>query len=446
MNTIQTEVPKNPVPLNHPALRKHPSKLFVETTTRCNLGCFMCVKQSGECCIAEGDLPAELFAALDPAFPHLEALILNGIGEPLLNPRLEEYIRRARERMPEKGWVGFQSNALLLNEDRARSLVEAGLGRICLSVDAVSPEIFREVREGGEITAVERAMAALEGAKKEFGSSNLEVGVEFVLMRRNFRELPIALRWAAARGARFALVTHVLPYDESHAREAAYETCTDLSIDLFRRWRRKAEDAGVNISRYFQVLWKYSKTPEERKIVQLVEQMKTEATGRGIYLDLKKLFALDVSWLGEVQEVFAEAREIAAEHGMDLRLPEVVLKGDRRCEFIEEGGAFVSWEGGVHPCYFLWHRYNCFASGWTQMVQPRVFGHLAKQGILELWNSDGFREFRSNVLGYDYPSCAGCSLAPCDYVQTEAFEQDCHINKEPCGSCLWCTGLFQCLR
>jgi hypothetical protein len=30
-------------------------------------------------------------------------------------------------------------------------------------------------------------------------------------------------------------------------------------------------------------------------------------------------------------------------------------------------------------------------------------------------------------------------------VQTEHFEQDCHIKNEPCGSCLWCTGLFQCL-
>ena len=169
MKMTQTEIWKSPVPSDHPALRKHPSKLFVETTTRCNLGCFMCVKQSDECCIAEGDLPEELFAALDPAFPHLEALILNGIGEPLLNPRLEEHIRRARERMPDTGWIGFQSNALLLNENRARSLVKAGLGRICLSVDAVSPEIFREVREGGEITAVEGAMTALERAKKEFG-------------------------------------------------------------------------------------------------------------------------------------------------------------------------------------------------------------------------------------------------------------------------------------
>ena len=30
-----------------PALREHPSKLFVETTSRCNLNCVMCMKQNG---------------------------------------------------------------------------------------------------------------------------------------------------------------------------------------------------------------------------------------------------------------------------------------------------------------------------------------------------------------------------------------------------------------
>jgi hypothetical protein len=30
-------------------------------------------------------------------------------------------------------------------------------------------------------------------------------------------------------------------------------------------------------------------------------------------------------------------------------------------------------------------------------------------------------------------------------VQTGRFEQDCHLQEQQCGSCLWCTGLFQCL-
>ena len=85
----------------------------------------MCVKQAQGCAIAEGDMAPATFAALEPAFPHLEALVLNGIGEPLLHPRLEEFIRRAKKLMPAEGWVGFQSNGLLLTNLRTLSLVEA---------------------------------------------------------------------------------------------------------------------------------------------------------------------------------------------------------------------------------------------------------------------------------------------------------------------------------
>ena len=132
--------------------------------------------------------------------------------------------------------------------------------------------------------------------------------------------------------------------------------------------------------------------------------------------------------------------------GLELRLPELALKEQRKCSFVEEGSAFVSWNGDISPCYFLWHRYECFASGWNQTVKPKIFGNLADQEMLQIWNNPEFSSFRSDVLAYDYPSCAGCGLAPCDYVQTDDFQQDCHIRNVPCGSCLWCTGVFQCLR
>ncbi|MBC8018873.1 MAG: hypothetical protein H7X83_10200, partial [Verrucomicrobia bacterium] len=150
------------VPEAEPApLRAYPTKLFVEATTRCNLGCFMCVKQTDGCGMSEGDLTPETFAALEPAFAQLEALVLNGVGEPLLNPHLETFIRRAKSSMPAAGWIGFQSNGLLMTYSRALSLVEAGLDKICLSIDAASPETFRKVREGGELLAIEKAFTAL---------------------------------------------------------------------------------------------------------------------------------------------------------------------------------------------------------------------------------------------------------------------------------------------
>ncbi|MCM2356674.1 MAG: radical SAM/SPASM domain-containing protein [Geobacteraceae bacterium] len=435
-----------PTAVTPPALRAHPAKLFVETTTRCNLGCFMCVKQTAGCGMTEGEMSPERFAALEPAFPHLEALLLNGIGEPLLNPGLEGFIRRARRSMPATGWIGFQSNGLLLTESRALSLVEAGLDRICLSIDAASPETFRKVREGGELLAVDRAFAALAAAKERCNRPEVQVGIEFVVMRSNLGELPAALRWAAEHGASFAIVTHVLPYDEQHAGEAAYGNCTDEAMVLFHEYKAEADRQGLDLSRYFEARWKYTRNPESQRIVNLVDAMKGAAKERDIFIDLKKLLQLDGAMIAEVAAVFAQAAAVAREYGLELRLPEVTLREQRRCSFVEEGGTFVSWEGDVSPCYFLWHRYSCFASSWLQQVQPKVFGNLEQRGILDIWNDPAYRSFRENVLGYDYPNCSACGLAPCDYVQTEEFQQDCHIKDVPCGSCLWCMGVFQCLR
>ncbi len=430
----------------HPAKRPYPSKLFVETTSRCNLGCFMCVKQTGGGCIAEGDLSEEHFAQLEPAFPTLEALILNGVGEPLLHPRLEKFIRRARQAMPRQSWIGFQSNGLLLTEQRALALAEAGLDRICLSVDASTPEVFARMREGGELLAIERAFKAMQTAKKVSGRNDLQIGAEVVVMRENLSGLPATLEWAAQRGASFALVTHLLPYDQAHAGQAAYLPCTDAAIAHFQQWRELAKQEGVALERYFEVLFKFTKAPEEANIVAFVERMKAAASAKNLFLDLSKLFSIDTSWIAHIEGVFAQARRVAERTGLDLRLPLVAPQQERTCHFVEDGGAFISWQGEIHPCYFLWHRYNCFASGWQQPVRPRVFGQLGRDGILEAWNDAAFQTFRHNVIGYDYPHCISCRLAPCDYVQTEEFEQDCHVKGEPCGSCLWCMGLFQCLR
>jgi putative metalloenzyme radical SAM/SPASM domain maturase len=393
----------------------------------------------------DGDLAPETFVALEPALPRLESLVLNGVGEPLLNLRLEQYIGRARRLMPANAWIGLQSNGLLLTNLRAVALVDAGLDRICLSMDGVTPDTFRTVREGGELADLDHALAAMAAAKVRCGRDGVQVGIEFVLMRDNRHELPAALRWAAQRQVSFAIVSQLLPYAEAHTGQRSYDLCTDEAIALFHVWQDKARVTGVRIDQYFDILWKYRKSAAEQRIVGFVESMKADARRLGINLDLKRLLALDYDTHDELFEIFAEARQVAAETGIDLRLPELLPRESRRCDFVEQGGAFVGWDGLVHPCYYLWHRCHSYASGWLHPVKPRVFGNLARQGLLEIWNGGEFRTYRQNVLSTDYPFCPGCAFAPCDYVQADQFEQDCHVNAEPCGCCLWSAGLFNCL-
>jgi len=428
-----------------PALDGYPAKLFIETTTFCNMTCDMCVKQAPESGIADGHLSTALFQTLKPAFSSLDALILNGIGEPLLHPHLEQFIRDARNEMPDSSWIGFQSNGLLLDSERARALNEAGLDRICLSLDSLSPETFRQVRRGGEVDAIRRAFLALRGARRDYPQGRLRWGIQFVVRRDNLHDLPEVLRWARREGADFALVTQLMPYERTQLSQTGYDTGTDAAVEIFERWRREGMRQGIDVTAYPRLAWR-SADSESRKVMKLVERMKTEARYRDVFFDIKQLLARDVEFHNQAAAVFAAAAEVARCDGLELRLPALLPRQRRHCAFVEEGGAFISWNGEIHPCYNLWHGYRCYINDWEKPVRPKVFGNLADQGLVEIWNSAEFVDFRRNVLDHEYPFCPSCAVAPCDYVQEENFAQDCFLKSEPCGACLWASGLLQCLQ
>lgn len=437
---------KNDPREDSPGLRQYPSKLVVETTTRCNLACPMCLKHTCDGSFVEADMARQTFDALAPALRTTEVLVLNGIGEPLLLPHLEDLLRFAKSLMPAGSWVGFQSNGLLMDEERAARLVDAGLDRICLSIDAVDPEGFRLIRKGGEIEGVAKAMHALRMARIRLNSP-LQIGIEFVLRRDNLAELARTIRWACDMGVDFALVTQLFPYHQDLVDQTVYDPNLDASLEVFNEFEELARSEGIDLRKdYPEAYMHYTRTSRYDRVKQIVDAMVAEALRRKVSLNIARLLAMDDSWRERTAAVFEEARRAASLTGLDLRLPGIAPRSARRCEFVEEGCCFVSVHGDVHPCYFLWHRYQCYIGGIKKAVGPRTFGNLAEKGILDIWNDPTYLTFRKNVLRYDYPFCFNCSFALCDYVEGEVFEQDCYINTEPCAACLWCMDVFQCLK
>lgn len=428
----------------HPAGRPFPSKLFVEVTTRCNLRCAMCVKESSGQGIREGHMSREAFARLAPALPTLGALILNGIGEPLLHPDLERFVEAGRRAMPDESWVGFQTNGQLLGPKRARSLAEAGVDRICISADAVTPELFRALRGGGRQEAIGAAAAALHDAARARGRP-IELGVEFVAMRDNLGQLAELVRWAARSRFGFVIVTHMLPYAEETRRAAAFDPNTDRAREIFREWRDRAAREGVDLRRYFEVFLKFRPTPADQRIITFVREMVAHAAAQGVMLSVERLLRADEAVERQVRDAFGQAAEVARAEGITLKLPAAAPTRARRCDFIEGGGAFVSWDGGVHPCYFLWHGYTAHVAGLVKHVAPLRLGHLAEGELLDIWNAGPWRAFRDEARRYEHPFCYDCSVALCDYVQAGEFTEDCHLGSVPCGACLWSTGVFRCL-
>ena len=423
----------------------HPSVIYLETTTRCNLNCDMCVKNTGSGYIPDMDFPVNLFEKITSALPFAETLILNGIGEPLLYPRLEEFIQISESLMMPGARIGFQSNGMLLSQVRADKLVKAGLNLLCVSMDSLNPELFKAMRRGAELADAAKAFSAINTAAIK-NKKNVKTGIEFVLTKKNIDELPDVIDQASAYGISFFIVTHLIPYTEDMLKQTAYENNTDLAVELYEKYLNDSKTKGIDITRYKKDKWKFIRNKDEELVVEAVENMIKEAHNKNIFLNINRIMNRDTELAKAVEKSFTRAEKIANITDIELILPGISPCGTKKCTFLESGSVFISASGDVHPCHFLWHKYQCYVSGWKKYVNPVSFGNLREKNLLEIWNSEDFIKFRNSASQYDYPLCSNCGFSPCDYIYSETFEQDCYINTIPCCDCQWCLGIFQCLR
>ncbi|PKN31487.1 MAG: radical SAM protein, partial [Deltaproteobacteria bacterium HGW-Deltaproteobacteria-20] len=197
-----------------------PRKLYVEPATLCNLGCAMCVKHSAGWDCEDALMARRTFEALAPLFPHLDTLNLNGIGESLMHPELAAFIAFARAGVPDDCVIGFQSNGMLLTRALAGEFMDAGLDRICFSVDSPDADQLERFRAGSELGQVGQAFDLMRGAASRPGARPLSLGAETVISVQNYASLPDMVSWCADRGVDFVIVSHVLPYNASDAPQS----------------------------------------------------------------------------------------------------------------------------------------------------------------------------------------------------------------------------------
>ncbi len=134
-----------------------PREVTAESTNLCNSRCMMCAHPNMK--RHKGFMAMPLYRKIVDEcalYPGIE-LRLSGIGEPLLDPDLFSRIRYAKDRGI--GKVHIITNASLLDEKRARELIDSGIDEIVLSVEGYDSPSYRRIRVGLDFDAVrENAM------------------------------------------------------------------------------------------------------------------------------------------------------------------------------------------------------------------------------------------------------------------------------------------------
>lgn len=123
--------------------------------------------------------------------------------------------------------------------------------------------------------------------------------------------------------------------------------------------------------------------------------------------------------------------------------PEMELKTERKCNFIENRSTSINWQGEVVPCYPLLHNYQVYIYGRCRENKSYNYGNVNEKHLKDIWQQDDYVRFRSRVKQGDFPSCTDCRYVDgCSMVEDNSL--DCWGNQPTCADCLWYRQLIVC--
>jgi MoaA/NifB/PqqE/SkfB family radical SAM enzyme len=361
------------------------ARVYVEPTNACNLQCRACVRNAWD--EPTGCMSMATYQRLVDGLrevPSLSKVSFWGLGEPLLHPHIAEMVAQARSLGARTELV---SNGLLLDRGMARRLIDAGLDTLVVSIDGASPAAQAEARSGADLNTVKRNVQALLTMRHEEYLDHPEVGIEFVLTKRNVSELSNLRSVARSLGASFVVISNLLPYTREFKEDILYWLSVYPSTAT--QWSPKISLPRIDA--------------HSENVRPLLDLMRSGG-------------AVDLEPWGSVES-------------------------DAYCRFVGEGSVAVGWNGDVSPCVALMHSYPCYVLGREKTIRRYVTGNAGQEDIRDIWRRDSFAQFRARVQRFDFAPCTQCG--GCTMV--ESNEEDCFGNTFPvCGDCLWARGIIRC--
>jgi len=170
-------------------------------TNRCNLKCVMCPHGIGAI-ESPRDADMSLLEILWPGMARSEHIHLNGVGEPMMSKPFWEVIDRLQGK--KAPLISFNTNGLLMTEENVMRLMRAPIFAISVSLDAATPETYRDIRGGNFETALAGIERLVEHARPD-----AHIVMTYVLMKRNITELADYVKLAAKLGVKFVTLQHL---------------------------------------------------------------------------------------------------------------------------------------------------------------------------------------------------------------------------------------------
>lgn len=221
-----------------------PSQINMDVTEFCNLACIHCPYETVTKLKGKGRRNLRLdwhHRLIDEIATtgagHCRFLRYTGDGEPLLHPQLPDLVAYAYEktRLP----INVTTNGMLLTEERARTLIAAGVQVFDVSIDAHSQEVYGAVRVKGILSVTHECTHRLiEFARQSNGRS--KVMVSFVRQDINLHEADEFERYWRAAGADYVVLRnqHSCAGSVADMTQALWATAPPVRKPCLYPWER----------------------------------------------------------------------------------------------------------------------------------------------------------------------------------------------------------------
>lgn len=226
--------------------RVFPYKADIEPTTRCFLNCRYCQVPYWERNKLP-DLSLEDFKKIIDNMPYLLELKLQGQGEPLLNKQLFDMVKYASSK---NILVRFNTNGMLLNEERIQAILEVGLFELRVSMDGASKESNYIMRKGLCFQKVVDNISLL--MRKRGSRTTPLVNVWMLLTNNNINELKEMVDLCTAMGVDGLKVqTKLSTRDDFDIEKKVMEDTIDINTSVFQNiiaeTKEKAKKSGLDL-------------------------------------------------------------------------------------------------------------------------------------------------------------------------------------------------------
>ena len=182
----------------------YPPILCLEPGPVCNLHCLCCPTGDGSSKLDREFLQPDTFEKIvsNIRVDRIAHVGLYRLGEPLLNPHLNEYIRYFTAR---RKFTALSANfsARDYDEEYIEALARTGIDEITVCVDGATQETYAKYRIGGSIERVLGNLRRLAAVKQSLRLETPRIVYKMLLNKFNEHEVEAAKRMAAEIGAEF---------------------------------------------------------------------------------------------------------------------------------------------------------------------------------------------------------------------------------------------------